>query len=239
VLDAELGGQRLLWVSPLLNSTPGHALRGGVPLCFPWFGKHPDGLPAHGFARNRDWNQISLTRNRAVFELVDDDATRALWPHRFRAKLAIELGDGLHFEFSVQNLDEVSFTFSYALHSYFAVADSTLCAVEGLEGKLHREVGRVTTPQVGRVQLDRPTDAIFERAPETIWLLDGKRSVQIDGEGMTSAVVWNPGVAGADVPDIGKHWREFVCVERGNVGASAITLQPRAKHVAGMRIRVG
>ena len=239
VLEAELSGRRLLWLSPLATFDDRSAVRGGIPLCFPWFGKHPDGLPAHGFARNRSWALLQQRDDRCVFELRDDADTLALWPHRFLARLAITLSDMLQIEFSVENIDSTPFTFTYALHSYFAVDQLDAVTVTGLDGRLRREVGHVTTPQAGVVTLHRPIDAIFEHAQGPLALHDGAASVEITATQMESAVVWNPGEAGATVGDIGPHWREFVCVERGNVGSAAVTLQPGERHVASMQLARG
>jgi D-hexose-6-phosphate mutarotase len=238
VLDATFEGQPLLWLSPLADFTPGKAVRGGVPICFPWFGKHPQGLPAHGFARTQDWVLLSQAADRVRLGLDDNPATLALWPHRFHAEIDIVAADGLDFTLTVENRDTAAFSFSYALHSYFAVTDSGACRVQGLDGRLRREVGHVTTPHAGDVTLHQAVDAIFEQAPGTLTLQDGTRRVQIDAAQMRSAVVWNPGVAALDIGDIGAHWPEYVCVERGNMGTAAINLAPGEVHQASMRIRI-
>lgn len=239
VLEAELQGQPLLWVSPLASHEPGKAVRGGVPVCFPWFGKHPAGLPAHGFARNQVWTLLAQGADRVVLGLRDNEASRALWPHAFRLELTVRLDEALHFDFVVENLDSEPFDFSYALHSYFAVQDVRQCTVDGLSGRLRREGGHVTSPQDGTVRLQQAIDAVFEVAPEPLQLHDGGRTVRIGAEGMRSAVVWNPGQAAEAVADIGRHWPEYVCVERGNIGVSAIKLAPGASHHATMRLGHG
>ncbi|MGQ5524292.1 D-hexose-6-phosphate mutarotase [Chitinimonas sp. PSY-7] len=236
VLDADLNGVPFLWLSPLASTEPGKAIRGGVPICFPWFGKHPDGLPAHGFARNQIWTLRELQPDCAVFKLCDSDETRKLWPHAFRVTLTITLDSALQFDFLVENRDSQPINFSYALHSYFAVGDVRRCQVEGLDGRLRREVGHVTTPQQGVIQLDKPIDAIFENAEAPLLLKDGDRCVHIDASLMRSAVVWNPGPAAESVSDIGSHWPEYVCVERGNVGMAGITLAAGEVHRARMRL---
>ncbi|MDN3576363.1 D-hexose-6-phosphate mutarotase [Chitinimonas viridis] len=234
VMEAEIGGQPLLWLSPLASIEAGKPVRGGVPVCFPWFGKHPDGLPAHGFARNQDWVVQAQQADRVVLSLQDSPEGRALWPHAFRLELAISLDERLQFDLSVENLDTQPFSFSYALHSYFAVTDSRQCTVEGLSGRLRREVGHVTTPHHGTVLLDQPIDAVFETAAGTLQLLDGQREIVVGGEGMRSAVVWNPGMHAEGIADIGPHWTEYVCLERGNIGVAAVMLAPAGRHVASM-----
>lgn len=218
VLDAGLRGVPLLWLSPLVLDqvqNPGQAVRGGVPVCFPWFGRR-QGMLAHGFARNRDWRLAERSSDRVVFALDDDDETRALWPHRFHAELALRLDEALNFDFTVTNRDDAAFTFTYALHSYFAVTEPD--GVDGLDG------------------FTIPIDAVFERAPDRLVLRGADRRITIESRNMASAVVWNPGPN--DVPDIGEEWRDFVCVERGNIGAAAVTLDPDQRHTASMRLTV-
>ncbi|MBV8657648.1 MAG: D-hexose-6-phosphate mutarotase [Burkholderiales bacterium] len=239
ILKAELAGRPLLWLSPLATFDDRSAVRGGIPICFPWFGKHPDGLPAHGFARNRAWALVQQSDDRCVFELRDDADTIALWPHHFLARLTVTLSDALHIEFSVENIDSAPFTFTYALHSYLAVDQLAGVHVSGLDGRLRREVAHVTTPQAGDVTLLRATDAIFEHAPPRLTMRDGAWAAQIDSTLMESAIVWNPGEAGEAVADVGPHWGEFVCVERGCVGSAAIALQPGERHVATMQLSWG
>ncbi|WP_374535450.1 D-hexose-6-phosphate mutarotase [Chitinimonas taiwanensis] len=236
VLDAELDGRPLLWLSPLADFTPGKAVRGGVPLCFPWFGKHPQGLPAHGFARNQRWTVLEQSASQVRLALEDNAETRALWPHAFRLELTLQLDQALDFTFRVENRDALPIQFSYALHSYFAVTDLHGSLVQGLDGCLRRELAHVTMPQPGAVRLVEPIDAVFELAPAVLQLQEGPRQVLIEAESMRSAVVWNPGPAAEAVADIGVHWPEYVCVERGNIGAAAITLAAGEVHQASMRL---
>ena len=217
VLTAELGGRPLLWCSP----HAGTPVRGGVPVCFPWFGKHPDGLPAHGFARLREWQLLDQAADRVVFGLDDDADTLALWPHRFHAEMTVSLDDALNFTFTVTNVGTAPFGFTYALHTYFAI-DSLAEATVGFE------------QQQAAVTLDDRIDAVFGNAPGRLVLRDGERRVAIDSAEMTSAVIWNPG--DNDVPDIGDEWRNFVCVERGRIGAAAVTLDPGGRHISSMRL---
>lgn len=236
VLEATLHGRPLLWVSPLAAIESGKSLRGGVPVCFPWFSKHPDGLPAHGFARTQAWRLLDQTTDALRFELTETPASLALWPHAFRAQLDIELNEKLCFKFAVENTGDAPFSFTYALHSYFAVTDSRDCQVLGLDGRLRREQGKVTTPQVGAVSVATPVDALFDRAPDNVTLVTGDDEILIDSENMKSAVVWNPGPPASTGGDIGDHWSRFVCVERGNIGASSITLGAGEQHVASMQL---
>jgi len=199
--------------------SPGTAVRGGVPVCFPWFGKDPDGRPAHGFARNVDWRLAERSAERAVFALEDDVASRALWPHRFRAELAVRLDDAVNIAFTVANTDDTPFTFTYALHSYFAADATRAVDVEGL------------------VTVDGYLDEIFQDVPDLLTVRDAGSRIDVDAHDMTSAVVWNPGPN--TMPDVGEQWREFVCVERGRVGPAAVSVAPGEVYQASLRLGWG
>jgi glucose-6-phosphate 1-epimerase len=252
VMDAEFGGVPLLWLSPMASlqaETPGVAIRGGVPLCFPWFGKDPWGGPAHGFARNRDWRLADRSAGRAVFALDDDAETRELWPHPFHAELTVRLDSVLTFTFEVTNTGIDDAPFTYALHSYFAAApaDGTAAqddhvhpgrppgaAVHGLDGCIRTETTGGTSTQEGDIIVDGYVDAIFQQVPPSVAVSGAGSTIQVYSDDMTSAIVWNPGPNA--MPDIRDGWREFVCVERGRVGPAGVVLPPGATYAATMRL---
>lgn len=239
ILDASWNGRPLLWLSPLTNLRPGKAARGGVPVCFPWFGRHPvAGMPNHGFARSMTWQLSEQSADHAIFSLQDNAESFALWPHHFRAELKIWLNEALNVEFSVHNSSAAAFSFTYALHSYFAVGDSRECVLRGLDGRIRNEVGYEDHAQQGDITMPGLIDAVFENAPGLLQLDDQDCSIYIDAPAMRSCVVWNPGPELSDIHDIGEHWHEFVCVERGNIRGDAIHLAPGDTHRAAMHISV-
>jgi glucose-6-phosphate 1-epimerase len=220
LMSVRLAGRELLWLSDQAETqatTPGTAVRGGVPVCFPWFGTDPQGRPAHGFARTVEWRLAERSADRAVFALDDDGASRALWPHRFHAELAVRLDDAVHIMFTVANTDETPFTFTYALHSYFAVDAARPVEVDAL------------------VTVNGHLDEIYQNVPDLLTVRDAGGRIDVDARNMTSAVVWNPGPN--TMPDVGERWREFVCVERGRVGAAAVTVAPGGTYQASLRGR--
>lgn len=243
VMDVRLDGRDLLWLSTAAEKqavTPGVAVRGGVPVCFPWFGKWhgdgPAGLPQHGFARTSDWRVAERSADRAVFTLDDDDATRALWPHRFHAELEVTVGDGLDFAFRVTNTDETPFTFTYALHSYFTADLSAPIPVDGLDGRARTDnADGGTGVQDGPLVVDGYLDASFQQAPDELVIRAGDHVVTVDARDMSSAVVWNPGPN--TMPDVGDQWPEFVCVERGRVGTAAVSLAPGDRYTGSLALR--
>jgi glucose-6-phosphate 1-epimerase len=235
VLETILDGYPLLWLSAHAPAA-GAPIRGGIPVCFPWFGRHPAGFPAHGFARITDWQPVEQSTDRIVYALDDTEHTRTMWPHHFHAELAVRVDDALTLDFTVDNTGAVPFRFTYALHSYLAVDALSASVVDGLDGRVRIDDGRRTT-QDGPVRLDRSIDAIFEESGDRLTLREGARRTTVDADGMTSAVIWNPGTN--TILDLGEDWRGFVCVERGRVGAAEVALAPGERHQASMRLGRG
>jgi len=235
----------LLYLSEQAVYQPGKAIRGGVPVCWPWFGADPQGLgrPAHGFARTRLWSVAGTATTpegatQITLELRDTPETRAIWPHAFRLTLAITVGATPRLALTTHNTGTAPFAITQALHSYFAVGDSAQATVSGLDGCRYIDkaagAGGAVTSQTGAVHFTAEVDRIYTGAPPVLRLDDGARprSVRIGSEGSHTAVVWNPGVAiaagMADLPDDG--YRRFVCVETANAADDAVTVAPGAQH---------
>lgn len=239
-----LGRKPLLWLSPRAHFQPGKAIRGGVPLCFPWFGPHPvdSRLPAHGFARTRDWTLAQAdTAGDALqlaFTLHSDAQTRALWPHDFVATLVMILGRTASLQLHVANTGTEDFRFGFALHSYFPVTDIRQARVDGLEGveyidQLH--AGRARFRQEGPLRFTGETDRIYLHAPSECCLADeaGGQAIRICAPDCRSIVAWNPwqdkAARLADMAPEG--WQGMVCVESGNVEDDQVTLPAGASKV--------
>jgi glucose-6-phosphate 1-epimerase len=236
------GGRDWLWVSERARWAPGAALRGGIPICFPWFGAHPTqpSLPAHGFARTRPWGLDGVQeigdRVRVDLALASDEATLALFPHPFAARLEITVGDDLGLAFEVSNPGDAPLSFEVALHSYLAVADLEQIAIEGLggcpfvdkvAGGARRREGDAPLRIAGEV------DRVYEsEGPVTLIDPAGGRSLRLESAGAGSTVVWNPAAAKtatlADMAPDG--FRRFVCVETGAIGAHRVTVGPGQMH---------
>jgi D-hexose-6-phosphate mutarotase len=224
------GGRDWLWLSGKARWNLGSALRGGIPFCFPWFGAHPTeaGFPAHGFARTRLWRLIGVeelpgARLRAVLELSDDEQTRPLFPHAFTARTT-------------------AFDFEIALHSYFAVSDIAAVAVDGLGGASYLDkvaAGAQRQQAVGALVISGEIDRVYASGGPLMLVDPGHPTLRLEGRGIASAVVWNPGAAKAKAlgdlePD---DYRRFVCLELGNLGDRRIALAPGAHHLSSVRIR--
>ncbi len=234
-----------LFLSPRARFEPGQAIRGGVPVCWPWFGPDPQdlGRPAHGFARQRLWALREAIdeadgATRLTLALCDDTATRALWPQAFELRLDIRIGHTLRLALTTRNTGDTAFTLTQALHSYFAVDHIDAVRVLGLEGCgfIDKRPGAPARGQATgeALRFDGRLDRIYQAVPERLHILGtaGGQRLALHSEGSRTAVVWNPGAAlAADMADLGPgtHHR-FVCVETANAGDESIVLPPGGWH---------
>lgn len=235
-------GAPLLWCSPQALYRRGKAIRGGIPLCFPWFGPHPRDAakPAHGFARTRDWQLAEASAlpdgaRQLVFVLSDDEATRALWPASFTARLAMTLGERIALELAVTNTGTAAVTPEIAFHAYFSVADVRAALVTGLAGaqvidQLQPDAPR--THSADELHFAGETDRILLGAGQDYRLHDeaGGRRLRITSTGCPDVVVWNPWVDKtarlADMPVDG--WQHMVCIECASLRDDARAIAPGA-----------
>lgn len=245
------GGTPVLFVASRAVYAPGKAIRGGVPLIFPWFGPHATdkSKPMHGFARSRPWRVTATDTapdGTVTLELgLDDDtATRALWPHPFRARYRVTVGDTLAMALEVTNTGTAPFTFEAALHTYFAVGDIRRAGVRGLENTTFIDkVDGFTRKRHGAepLTLTGETDRVF-LGTRTACVVDDpalRRRLRVDKTGSASTVVWNPWAAKcAEMADMGPDdWRSMICVETANAADDAVTAAPGTKHAMTATIR--
>jgi glucose-6-phosphate 1-epimerase len=239
----------VLFLSPRAVFAKDKAIRGGVPVCFPWFGAHATdpSKPQHGFARIRTWEVASISQDpqgdaRVVFRLVSGPDTRALWDADFVAQLTVVLGATLEMTFEVENTSQQPFVYEAALHAYLAIGDVAKVSVHGLERTRFLDK---TDGQREKLSDDAPlvfggeVDRTFINTTATCTVHDPvlKRQIRIDKIGSGATVVWNPGLAkGQAMADLGDAWKRFVCVETANCGPLAVRLAPGARHTMTSRI---
>lgn len=236
------GGAPVLWMSAGSRFTPGTAIRGGIPICFPWFGPNTTDAtaPSHGFARVTEW-QLSGAAEVGddvvlTFHLTDSPVTlESAWPHPFEARYAVTIGATLRLELTVTNQDTKTVSFEEALHSYFAIDDIRSTTVAGLEGTpfVDKVAGGTVEPGAdGPVRFVAETDRVYPGTTATATITDGARSIAVAKTGSESTVVWNPWAdKAAAMADFGsQEWTGMVCVEACNVGAHAVSLEPGASH---------
>lgn len=218
------------------------AIRGGIPVCFPWFGAHPTNpkAPSHGFARLREWQLESITSHDDVVTvtvgLSSDESTRALWPHDFHVSLRAEFGRCLQLDLTVTNRGRESFSFEEALHSYFSVTDIHTTSLSGLHGVRYLDTvdGIRERQQEGDVHFETETDRIYLSTADAATIHDpsGGRRITVSKHNSRNTVVWNPWVARAKAfTDFGNNeWTRMLCVETCNVRDAAIVLDAGASH---------
>lgn len=240
-------GRPVLFVSSRSRFEPGQAIRGGVPVIFPWFGDDPEarGRPAHGFARRQPWRVVGSDRGtgRAEFELCADAATRAQWPHAFALRLAATFGDSLQIDVGIENRGDAPFRCEAALHTYLLVGDVRSIAVRGLQGATYLD----KTAGMARV-VDRDPAIAFARecdrtyvatdAPVVVDDPELGRRITVTKTSARSTIVWNPWAEkGRKLADLGDdQWPRMVCVESGNVADDAMTVAPGAS--GGFAVRI-
>jgi glucose-6-phosphate 1-epimerase len=242
------GGDDLMFLSDSAYYAPGKAIKGGIPICWPWFGPAPEGLgrPGHGFVRNRPWNLISTERLadgqvRIVLGLTDSDETRSIWPHAFSLTLEITVGATLELNLVTRNTGSAAFPLSQALHTYFRVGDITRTRVQGLHGcpYIDKMDGGVEKLQNGPVLITGETDRIYTQTTAPLTIEDDglNRRIRIDSTGSASAVVWNPWQATAKaMADLGdEDYRGLICVETANAGPDIMTVSPGTEFRLGVR----
>ena len=233
----------VLWRSRKSVFEPGKPIRGGVPICFPWFGPHPSGAssPAHGFARLRQWRLVDAREDAAgtvelAMELAGEGVS-PLWPHRFRVIHRITMGPILRMNLEVHNDGPDAFTFEEALHTYFSVGDVRGVTLAGLEDSeyLDKVAGGGGRRQgTGPIRFTGETDRIYldTRAACVIHDPAGRRQISVSKTNSDSTVVWNPWIdKSRAMPDFGDdEWPEMLCVETCNVNVHARTLPPGGSH---------
>ena len=242
--------EEVLFVSQHSHWQDGRAIRGGIPVCFPWFRAKTDdrSAPAHGFVRTKEWQLESANLDGEavvlVFTTEKDESTNRWWPHPFRLTYTLSIGASLELALHVTNTGQSPFRFEEALHTYFRVSEAGQAIVRGLGGAAYLDNvdGNRQKNQSGDLTFTAKTDNAYLDVPGPADLIDpaGRRSLRTEKVNSATTVVWNPGQEGAaSIEDLGNsEWRQFVCVEASNILSSAISLAPGEQHRMAATIRV-
>ena len=244
-----LSAAPLLWVSESAEAGRGRPLRGGIPICWPWFGPHPDraDAPAHGPARITPWTLQAAERVGDAVELVlrmgmPGAALLASW--RAELELRVEVGDSLRLSLRTRNLAERPMRMTEALHAYLRVGDLRRVRLQGLDGAacVDKLAAMRAGVHHGDLRFDGPIDRMFVGTTSSCLLEDPvlRRHIRVTKQGSASTVVWNPWQEGAaNMPDMrGASWDQMLCVEAGNVERDQLTLDPATEHVLGAHYQV-
>lgn len=231
----------LLWVSNEGKAKPGKAARGGIPVCWPWFGTHhQEGFPAHGYARTAEWqvtgsHSSNQQETTITLALIDNESFNSLWPHKAKLTLTVTVGETLRLSLETTNLDEQAIEITEALHTYFNISQIEQISVSGLEqhhyyNKVADERGVLTDA----IHFDQEYDRVFFDHATSCQIVDPgmERRIVISKQGSHSTIVWNPWTEKAkSLGDIAAmDWQQMVCVESGNAMDNRITLQAGETH---------
>jgi len=232
----------LLWVSERASYAPGKAIRGGVPICFPWFGAHPTqaSFAAHGFARTSEFrfegSELRGDNVVAELRLTSSPDTLPLFPHAFEARLRVSVGRELSVAFEVENTGAAPFDYELALHTYLSVSDVRQVALRGLHGAHFDDK---VSGERGAVQGDEPlifsgeTDRVYDSSARvTVEDPARRRRSIVDKTRSQTTVIWNPWHEKARrMSDFGDdEWPSMLCVETANVSPHGIHLIPQSRH---------
>ncbi|GMR01626.1 MAG: D-hexose-6-phosphate mutarotase [Gammaproteobacteria bacterium] len=233
----------VIWLSEDAKFATGKSVRGGIPVCWPWFGAHESNAdyPAHGFARTTDWQVINTEalgdgNTRITFTTQPQPETEAMWPPETSVQYQITVGKKLEMELITHNNGAEAITIGQALHTYFKVGDVSNVLLHGLDDTDYLDKldgfdrkcqhGPVTIQQeVDRIYLNTTSDCVIE--DKTL-----KRNIIIIKCGSHSTVVWNPWEETADkMGDLGHlGYRNMLCVESSNAAEDVVTIQPGKAH---------
>ena len=238
------GQAPVLFLSPDSEFAPGKPIRGGVPICFPWFGPRGGGQPgpSHGFARIQDWTVANAAllpgeepTLHLTFTLGPTELSRSLGFDHFRVAFELifgaDAGRTATLRLSVANLAPEPLVFEEALHTYFAVADVRNTQIAGLSDAPYLDKtdgGRQKTTPAGELVLTGTTDRVFPEHPGPVRIHDrgNQRTLTNTKQNSATTVLWNPwaevSATFSDLPN--DSWPGFVCVESGNTGADKVEL---------------
>ncbi len=235
------GQEPVLFVSKQAMYQVGKAIRGGIPISFPWFAKEgvEQDKPMHGFARVRMWHVVQVTPGADTttieLELRYDGDLPKLWSAPFELNLTVSVGRELRLDLTARNTSGQAVSITDALHTYFFVGDIAKVAIHGLDGTRYSDkLDGQEKIQEGPITIARRTDRIYHDTIATCVIEDTalKRRIVVAKEGSRSTVVWNPWVENArnlaDMAD--DEYQQMVCVETTNAGFDSVYLPPGGTH---------
>ena len=243
--------QNLMFLSEAAYYEAGKGIKGGAPICWPWFGPDPEkqSRGVHGFVRNRFWDVLGAQTtpdgdNKITLGLTETPETRAIWPHSFHLSLEITVGNTLNLELVTRNTDSAPLSITQALHTYFKVGQIDEVTILGLEGvkyldKVEHYIQKV---QAGAITIDAEVDRIYEGVPGDLVIDDIAldRRIRVRSSGSKTAVVWNPWAKiAAEMGDLkGDDYRRFVCVETANAGSEVVEVSPGSEYRLAANYRI-
>jgi glucose-6-phosphate 1-epimerase len=244
------GGEEVIFLSSRSQFEPGKAIRGGIPVCFPWFRNKVDDpkAPSHGFVRTKDWqlDDVEMRGDGVMVSLstTSDEGTKARWPHDFHLLHRVILGVALTQELVVSNTGTTPLRFEEALHTYYRVGGAEAIRISGLDGVtyLDNTDSNREKRQAGDIVFTAQTDSAYMDTTHAVEIADPvlHRRIRLTKQNSRTTVVWNPWSTGAQsLADLGDdEWRAMACVEASNMRAYAVDLAPGQQHIMKTVIQV-
>jgi D-hexose-6-phosphate mutarotase len=232
----------VLWMSGSSYFQPDKPIRGGIPLCWPWFGGHPSdkSKPSHGFARIADWHVAETDAKPngtlVILRLTEKDIPANFREFPFEIRLELLVGRDLQVALAVVNTGKEKMSFSAALHSYLNVSDIASVTVEGLDNCKYLDLlDHTFKVQKGIIAFDAETDRVYLNTQATCIIDDPgfSRRIKIAKSGSNSTVVWNPWIEKSKrMPDFGdEDYHAMLCIETANAENDARVIAPAEKHI--------
>lgn len=238
----------VIWLSEDVRLSPGKPKRGGTPICWPWFGTHPNyevdrSYAAHGFARVVPWQIVETATeadgaSRMVLRMADRRQTRKQWPFATELSVTLVIGETLKISLATTNTSAEDFVLSEGFHTYFQISDIEKVRVSGLDGceYLDKTQNFERFRQHGDIAFEQETDRVYVNTANTCYIDDPvfQRRIAIEKSGSHSTVVWTPWTMKAAIMgDLGPNngWRRMVCVETVNAADNAVTVASGDTHV--------
>ncbi len=231
--------QDLLFLSEAAYYETGKAMKGGIPICWPWFGPDPEGKgrASHGFVRNRMWNLLSVEatpsgETKVRLGVSADEETRKVWPYNFELVIEIVVGDHLTVALITQNTGDEAFSITQAFHTYFTIGDVNKVRVTGLDNApfIDKVDGGAEKTQHGNITISEEVDRIYTKVKPDLTIEDEAlgRRVQIASTNSHTAIVWNPWKEiSTNMADLeNDDYQRFICIETANAAEEVIEVSP-------------
>jgi len=244
------GADEVLYLSPHTIWQEGKAIRGGVPICYPWFGDKAGDphAPAHGFVRARTWQLDAVDRMGDAVSVTlstqSDDSTRQWWPADFRLVYRVVFGADLILELTTINAGSSPLRLEEALHTYYAVGDATSARITGLDGVRYIDKTDAFREKLqdGDVAITAETDRVYLNTDNDLLLSDPvlHRRILVAKQNSRTTVVWNPwSEKSQTMKDLGEgEWKRMLCIEASNAGDFTVEVAPGEKHTLRAETRV-
>lgn len=231
--------EQILWLSEVSDFEYGKAIRGGVPICWPWFGFNENkNLPQHGFARVSMWEFIKSDESdekssSLIFRLTHGSQTLKMWRYKFELELHVTISDKLTMELKTTNLDCESFVLTQALHTYFKVSHISHALIKGLDKKPYLDALTWKNEiQEGDITFDQEVDRVYQEVTDEIILKDENREIHIKNSGSSSTVVWNPWIEKTlRMSAMNENaYEHMICIESANAFDDRKVLKPQSSY---------